>query len=136
MSGVGWFMGRLVLVDDVDEAGAVGKGEDVGRKGEAGEEGEEEFHVVGWFGGWELFGFDTEGLANLVGFLGGAGSLLEVDVSGLETIASGNITVEAAIGAGIKTDISDVSLAGFGVGFDPSIASGFGGEEGVVLFGS
>ena len=37
----------LVLVDDVDEAGAVGEGEDVGREGEAGEEGEEEFHWGG-----------------------------------------------------------------------------------------
>ena len=44
-------MGRLVLVDDVDEAWAVGEGEDVGRKGETGEEGEEEFHVVAW---WRL----------------------------------------------------------------------------------
>ena len=43
-------MGRLVLVDDVDEAGAVGEGEDVGREGETGEEGEEEFHWVGWVG--------------------------------------------------------------------------------------
>ena len=41
-------MGRLVLINDVDEAGAVGEGEDVGREGETGEEGEEEFHVVGW----------------------------------------------------------------------------------------
>jgi hypothetical protein len=46
---VGW-VGRLVLVDDVDEAGAVGEGEDVGREGETNKEGEEEFHVVGWVG--------------------------------------------------------------------------------------
>ena len=47
---VGW-VGRLVLVDDVDEAGAVGESEDVGGQGETGEEGEEEFHGLG---GWGL----------------------------------------------------------------------------------
>ena len=34
----------LVLVDDVDEARAVGEGEDVGGQCKTGEEGEEEFH--------------------------------------------------------------------------------------------
>jgi hypothetical protein len=28
-----WWVGRLVLVNDVDEAGAVGEGEDVAREG-------------------------------------------------------------------------------------------------------
>jgi hypothetical protein len=41
---VGW-VGRLVLVNDVDEGRAVGEGEDVGREGETSEEGEEEFHI-------------------------------------------------------------------------------------------
>ena len=40
---VGW-VGRLVLIDDVDEAGAVGEGEDVGGQCKTGEEGDEEFH--------------------------------------------------------------------------------------------
>ena len=44
---VGW-VGRLVLVNDVDEAGAVGEGEDVGGQGDSRKEGEEEFH--GWVG--------------------------------------------------------------------------------------
>ena len=35
----------LVLVNDVDEAGAVGEGEDVGGQGDSREEGEEEFHI-------------------------------------------------------------------------------------------
>jgi hypothetical protein len=39
------WVGRLVLVDDVDEAGAVGEGEDVGGQGDSREEGEEEFHI-------------------------------------------------------------------------------------------
>jgi hypothetical protein len=42
---VGW-VGRLILVDDVDEGRAIGEGEDVGGEGEAGEKGEEEFHVI------------------------------------------------------------------------------------------
>ena len=47
LEGFDFFVGHgLVLVDDVDEAGAVGEGEDVGRKGKTGEEGEEEFHGV------------------------------------------------------------------------------------------
>ena len=37
----------LELVDDINEAGAVGEGEDVRRKGETSEEGEEEFHGLG-----------------------------------------------------------------------------------------
>jgi len=41
------WVGRLVLVDDVDEAGAVGEGEDVGGQGKTSEEGEEEFHGFG-----------------------------------------------------------------------------------------
>jgi hypothetical protein len=35
----------LELVNDVDEAGAVGEGEDVGGQGDSREEGEEEFHI-------------------------------------------------------------------------------------------
>ena len=40
----------LVLVNDVDEAGAVGEGEDVGGQGKTGEEGEDEFHGLGGWG--------------------------------------------------------------------------------------
>ena len=56
---------RLVLVDDVDEAGAVGEGEDVGGQSDSRKEGEEEFHGLG---GW--------GLDDVVDFKGS----LKVDV--------------------------------------------------------
>ena len=50
LKGFSFFFGHgLVLVNDVDEAGAVGEGEDVGGQRKTGEEGEKEFHgLVGW----------------------------------------------------------------------------------------
>ena len=45
LKGFSFFFGHgLVLVNDVDEGRAVGEGEDVRRKGDSREEGEEEFH--------------------------------------------------------------------------------------------
>ena len=46
--GWAWLGGELELrvIDDLDEGRAVSEGEDVGRQGEAGEEGEDEFHGV------------------------------------------------------------------------------------------